>query len=101
MPTKVINRTMINKVQKHLRQGHTPEEIARAYNIELGVVQAFTEENEEKVREEIRTAENVLHMEDKIERDELAEATRKRRDAAKKAAATRKRNAEEAAAEAG
>jgi hypothetical protein len=99
MPKKAINRTMINKVQMHLRQGHTPEDIAKAYNIELGVVKAFTEENEKKVREQIRDAENVLHMEDKIEKDELAAATRKRRDAAKKAAATRKANAEAAAAD--
>lgn len=98
MPKKAINRTMINKVQKHLRQGHTAAEIARAYNIELGVVEAFTEENEEKVRESIRDAENVLHLEDKIAKDELAEATAKRRNSALKAAATRKRKAEEQAA---
>ena len=94
MPKKAINRTMINKVQKHLRQGHTPEEIAAAYNIELGVVKAFTEENEQVVREQIRTAENVLHLEDKIAKDEENAAKLKRRQAAVKAAATRKRNAE-------
>lgn len=98
MPKKAINRTMINKVQMHLRQGHTPEDIAKAYNIELGVVRAFTEENEQKVREEIRTAENVLHLEDKIAKDEANEAQRKRRQSALKAAETRKRNAEAAAA---
>ncbi len=100
MPKKAINRTMINKVQKHLRQGHTPEEIAAAYNIEVGVVKAFTEENEAEVREQIRTAENVLHLEDKLAKDEENAAKRKRRQAALKAAATRKANAE-AAADAG
>jgi hypothetical protein len=100
MPKRAINRTMINTVQKHLRQGHSPEAIAASYNIELGVVKAFTEENETKVREEIRDAENVLHLEDKIAKDELAEATRKRRQSALKAAETRKRNAELAAANA-
>lgn len=94
MPKKAINRTMINKVQKHLRAGHTPEEIAAAYNIELGVVKAFTEENEEAVRGQIRDAENVLHIEDKIAKDEANAAQRKRRESALKAAATRKRNAE-------
>lgn len=94
MPKKAINRTMINKVQKHLRAGHTPEEIAAAYNIEVGVVKAFTEENEKVVREQIRTAENVLHLEDKIAKDEENAAKLKRRQAAVKAAATRKRNAE-------
>lgn len=97
MPKKAINRTMINKVQKHLRQGHTPEAIAASYNIEVGVVKAFTEENEEVVREEIRHAENVLHMEDKIAKDEENAAKLKRRQSALKAAATRKANAEAAA----
>ena len=100
MPKKAINRTMINKVQKHLRQGHTPEAIAESYNIELGVVKAFTEENEKVVREQIRTAENVLHIEDKLAKDEENAAKRKRRQTAQKAAATRKANAE-AAADAG
>lgn len=100
MPKKAINRTMINKVQKHLREGHTPEAIAKAYNIEVGVVKAFTEENEAEVRATIRTAENVLHLEDKIAKDEENAAKVKRRQAAVKAAATRKRNAE-AAADAG
>lgn len=94
MPKKAINRTMINKVQKHLRQGHTPEAIAASYNIEVGVVKAFTEENEAAVREDIKHAENVLHMEDKIAKDEENAAKQKRRQAALKAAATRKRNAE-------
>ncbi len=94
MPKRAINRTMINLVQKHLRQGHTPEAIAASYNIEVGVVKAFTEENEAEVREEIKRAENVLHLEDKIAKDEENEAKRKRRQAAVKAAATRKRNAE-------
>ncbi len=97
MPKKAINRTMINKVQKHLRQGHTPEAIAASYNIEVGVVKAFTEENEEAVREDIRHAENVLHMEDKIAKDEENAAKLKRRQSALKAAATRKANAEAAA----
>jgi hypothetical protein len=97
MPKRAINRTMINLVQKHLRQGHTPEAIAASYNIEVGVVKAFTEENEEVVREEIRHAENVLHMEDKIAKDEENAAKLKRRTAALKAAATRKANAEAAA----
>lgn len=100
MPKKAINRTMINKVQKHLRQGHTPEEIAAAYNIEVGVVKAFTEENEAEVRTAIRHAENVLHIEDKIAKDEENAAKQKRRQSALKAAATRKANAE-AAADAG
>lgn len=99
MPKKAINRTMINKVQKHLRQGHTPEAIAASYNIEVGVVKAFTEENEEKVRGEIRHAENVLHMEDKIAKDEENASKKKRRQAALKAAATRKANAEAAQAD--
>ena len=99
MPKKAINRNMINKVQKHLRQGHTPEAIAASYNIEIGVVKAFTEENEAEVRETIREAENVLHIEDKIAKDELDAAKAKRRTAALKAAATRKANTE--AAEAG
>lgn len=94
MPKKAINRNMINKVQKHLRQGHTPEAIAASYNIELGVVKAFTEENEKEVRETIREAENVLHIEDKIAKDELDAAKAKRRNAALKAAATRRANAE-------
>jgi hypothetical protein len=97
MPKKAINRTMINKVQKHLRQGHLPEEIAAAYNIEVGVVKAFTEENEKVVREQIRTAENVLHLEDKLAKDEENAAKLKRRQSAMKAAATRKANAEAAA----
>jgi uncharacterized protein (DUF433 family) len=97
MPKKAINRTMINKVQKHLRQGHTPEAIAESYNIELGVVKAFTEENEAQVREQIRTAENVLHIEDKLAKDEENAAKLKRRQSAVKAAATRKANAEAAA----
>lgn len=100
MPKKAINRNMINKVQKHLRQGHTPAAIAESYNIEIGVVKAFTEENEAEVREVIREAENVLHLEDKIAKDELDAAKAKRRSAAVKAAATRKANAE-AAADAG
>jgi len=100
MPKKAINRTMINKVQKHLRQGHTPEAIAASYNIEVGVVKAFTEENEAEVRATIAEAENVLHIEDKIAKDELDAAKRKRRDSALKAAATRRANAE-AAADAG
>lgn len=100
MPKKAINRTMINKVQKHLRQGHTPEAIAASYNIELGVVKAFTEENEAEVRETIRVAENVLHLEDKLLKDEEAASKAKRRASAQKAAATRKRNAE-ATADAG
>ncbi len=94
MPKKAINRTMINKVQKHLRQGHTPEAIAASYNIELGVVKAFTEENEAEVRETIREAENVLHLEDKLLKDEAAAAKAKRRASAQKAAATRRANAE-------
>lgn len=94
MPKKAINRTMINKVQKHLRAGHTPEAIAASYNIELGVVKAFTEENEAEVRETIRVAENVLHLEDKLLKDEEAASKAKRRASAQKAAATRKRNAE-------
>ena len=97
MPKKAINRTMINKVQKHLRQGHTPEAIAASYNIEIGVVKAFTEENEAEVRETIREAENVLHIEDKIAKDELDAAKVKRRNTAVKAAATRRANAEKAA----
>jgi len=101
MPKQAINRTEINKVQKYLRGGYTHEDIARAMNIELGVVQAFDPENEQKVKEEIRQAENVLHIEDKLAKDEENEAKRKRREAAKKAAETRKRNAEKAAAEAG
>ena len=99
MPKKAINRTMINKVQKHLREGHTPEAIAAAYNIEVGVVKAFTEENEAEVREEIRHAENVLHLEDKIAKDEESAAKAKRRQSALKAAATRKANAEAAQAD--
>ncbi|MCH7510796.1 MAG: hypothetical protein IIB19_00355 [Chloroflexi bacterium] len=97
MPKKAINRNMINKVQKHLRQGHTPEAIAASYNIEIGVVKAFTEENEAEVRETIREAENVLHIEDKIAKDELDAAKVKRRNTAVKAAATRRANAEKAA----
>lgn len=100
MPKKAINRTMINKVQRHLRQGHTPEAIAASYNIELGVVKAFTEENEAEVRETIRVAENVLHLEDKLLKDEEAASKAKRRKSAQKAAATRKANAE-ATADAG
>ena len=87
MPKKAINRTMINRVQKHLRQGHTPEAIATSYNIELGVVKAFTEENVAEVRETIRNAENVLHMEDKLLKDAEDLAKRERRQAAVKAAA--------------
>ena len=101
MPKKAINRTMINKVQKHLRQGHTPEAIAASYNIEIGVVKAFTEENEAEVRAPLREAENVLHIEDKIAKDELDAAKQKRRDTALKAAATRRANAEAQAADAG
>lgn len=97
MPKNAINRNMINKVQKHLRQGHTPEAIAASYNIEVGVVKAFTQENEEEVRATIREAENVLHIEDKIAKDELDAAKQKRRGAAVKAAATRRANAEKAA----
>ena len=94
MPKRSINRTEINKVQKFLRAGETPEDIARAFNIELGVVQAFDPENEKRVRKAIADAENVMHLEDKILKDEEDAAKRKRRDAALKAAATRKRNAE-------
>ena len=101
MPKTAINRNMINKVQKHLRQGHTPEAIAASYNIEIGVVKAFTEENEAEVRATIREAENVLHIEDKIAKDELDAAKQKRRDTALKAAATRRANAEAQAADAG
>jgi len=99
MPKKAINRTMINKVQRHLREGHTPEAIAASYNIELGVVKAFTEENEAEVRESIREAENVLHLEDKIAKDEESAAKAKRRQSAQKAAATRRANAEAAQAD--
>ena len=98
MPKQAINRTEINKVQKYLRAGHTPEDIARAFNIELGVVQAFDPENEKKVKDAIREAENVASMEDKILKDEENLAKRKRREAALKAAETRKRNKEEAEA---
>ena len=99
MPKRAINRTEINKVQKYLRAGHTPEEIARAFNIELGVVQAFDPENERRVKDAIRDAENVASMEDKILKDEEDAAKLKRRNAALKAAETRKRN--KANAEAG
>ena len=99
MPKKAINRTMINKVQRHLREGHTPEAIAASYNIELGVVKAFTEENEAEVRESIREAENVLHLEDKIAKDEENASKAKRRQSAQKAAATRRANAEAAQAD--
>ena len=99
MPKRAINRTEINKVQKFLRAGETPEDIARAFNIELGVVQAFDPENEAKVRKAIQEAENVMHIEDKILKEEEDEAKRKRRQAALKAAETRRRN--KAAADAG
>lgn len=101
MPKRAINRTEINKIQKHLRAGHLPEEIAAAYNIELGVVQAFDPENEKKVREAIRDAENVASLEDKILKDDENAAKLKRRQAALKAAETRKRNKAEAEADAG
>lgn len=99
MPKRAINRTEINKVQKYLRAGHTPEDIAKAFNIEVGVVQAFDPENEKRVRDAIRDAENVASMEDKILKDEEDAAKLKRRQAALKAAETRKRN--KAAADAG
>lgn len=92
MPKRSINRTEINKVQKYLRAGHPPEDIAKAFNIEVGVVQAFDPENEKRVRSAIRDAENVASLEDKILKDEEDAAKRKRREAALKAAATRKRN---------
>lgn len=98
MPKRAINRTQINEVQKYLRAGHKPEDIARALNIEVGVVQAFDPENEERVREAIRHAENVASLEDKILKDEANAAQRKRREAAVKAAATRARKKAEAEA---
>ena len=101
MPKQAINRTEINKVQKFLRAGHTAADIAKAMNIELGVVQAFDPENEQKVLKAIRDAENVMHIEDKILKDEENAAKQKRREAALKAARTRKANAEKKAADAG
>ena len=86
MPKQAINRTEINKVQKLLRAGHMPEEIARHLNIEVGVVEAFDPENEAKVKEAIRKAENVASMEDAILKEEAQAAERKRRQAAVKRA---------------
>lgn len=96
MPKQAINRTQINLVQKYLRAGHTPEAIAQSMNVELGVIQAFDPENEKRIKDAIRDAENVMHLEDKVLKDEEDVAKRKRRQTALKAAATRKRNAEAA-----
>ena len=96
MPKHAINRTEINKVQKYLRAGETPERIAKALNIELGVVEAFDPENEARVKEAIREAENVASLEDKILKDEAAAAERKRREAAVKRAKTQRRKSADA-----